>query len=470
MFPLQPLLRELPQILPVFAPILLSQYAGIANGLVDTAMTARLGTLELGSVAVGVAVWVPVNLFSMGVLYGMLMLISRRYGAGDDKGVRETAHQGIWIGLALGGLSALAVRLLSYRLGWFGVASELVAPAGEYMRMVAVGLPFLSMAIAMRFFCEGQKVLVPITVMSILMVGINALLNYGLMFGKLGLPNLGLRGCGMATTASCICFLAMLAIFIRFAPNSAGRTFFQRLYMPNRLLICEILKIGVPIGLAVTSEYLVFTVITLLIATLGAVPAAAHQVCFSVMMLLFATPRALSVAASIRVGTLLGKGDSAALREAIVGIMLLGAFMGLAFTAVMALGAEPLLRLFTTDSAVLPLAIKVLLVAAFFQLADSLQICLNGTLRGAGDTVVPFYLTTLAYWLLCLPLGYLLAGLPLLGGLGLSPEVFGIRGWWMALTVSISLVSVLLAFRVRRIFWARRVSMQAGSLETKTEA
>ena len=265
------------------------------------------------------------------------------------------------------------------------------------------------------------------------MVGINALLNYGLMFGNLGFPALGLRGCGMATAVSSVCFLLMTALYIRFAPGSPGRNFFRRFHAPQWAVIRGILAIGAPIGLGITSEYLVFTVITLFIATTGAVPAAAHQICFSATMLLFATPSAFSVAASIRVGNLRGRGDNEALHVAVLSIVAFSFLIGVTFTGVMTAYAEPLLRLFTTDAAVLPLAVSVLYVAAFFQLSDSVQVCLNGTLRGAGDTAVPFCLTTAAYWLFCLPLGWVLSGGPLPAGLGVSPQVFGIRGWWIAL-------------------------------------
>lgn len=149
--------EELAGTLPLFGPLLISQYAGIANGVVDTAMAARLGVVELASAAVGTAIWMPLQLFTLGVLYGMLMLISQRFGAGDAKGIRDIAHQGLWLGLVLGLCAALAVWGLSHRIAWFGAADDLVVPAGEYMRMVLGGMPFVGMAFALRFFAKGRK-------------------------------------------------------------------------------------------------------------------------------------------------------------------------------------------------------------------------------------------------------------------------------------------------------------------------
>lgn len=461
--PFTSLRRELPGILPLFGPMLISQYAGILNGVIDTAMAARLGTTSLGSVSVGVAIWVPLHLFTLGVLYGTLIMISQRKGAGDSAGMKLITHQGVWLGLLLGFAELIIVYFLSYRIHWFGAAPELVDAAGEYVRMVALGFPIMGMAIALRFYCEGQGVVAPITVISVLMVCINTVLNYGLIFGNLGMPQLGIQGCGLATALSSCAFFIMTIGFIRFSRRSPGRDLFQGFGGIHFKTIREIVGVGAPIGLGVTSEYLVFTVIVLFIATVGVVEVAAHQVCFSSMMLLFATPSALAVAASIRIGILKGENDPAALRQSIKGIMVLGAFIGGAFTIVMIVCAEPLIRLFTPDPAVLPLAVSVLYIAALFQLSDAVQVCLNGILRGAGDTAIPFCITTATYWLLCIPLGYILSGMPLPFGLGVPQEMFGIRGWWVALTVSLTLVAVFLTFRVHKFFWSDALPAEADA-------
>jgi MATE family multidrug resistance protein len=136
--------------------------------------------------------------------------------------------------------------------------------------------------------------------------------------------------------------------------------------------------------------------------------------------------------------------------------MTLSVLIGAAFTALMLVASLPLARLFSTDMAVVVLAASALRFGAFFQLADSIQVCLNGILRGVGDTKIPFMLTASVYWLVCIPVGYVLSGMPLPWGLGLSVDVLGIRGWWLALTITLFIVSLLLAHRVRNTFWALR--------------
>ena len=133
--------------------------------------------------------------------------------------------------------------------------------------------------------------------------------------------------------------------------------------------------------------------------------------------------------------------------------MALSVIIGLVFTVLMLAGASSLAYMFSKDTAVALLAASALRFGAFFQLADSMQVCLNGVLRGVGDTTAPFVITAIVYWLFCIPVGYVLSGMPLPWGFGLSPDLLGIRGWWLSLTISLFIVSFLLARRVRHTFW-----------------
>jgi MATE family multidrug resistance protein len=223
--------------------------------------------------------------------------------------------------------------------------------------------------------------------------------------------------------------------------------------LPKIAVVRRILTTGFPIGLNFTSEFLIFSVITMFISAHGAVAAAAHQVTFSSMMFFFALPSALSVALSIRVGTLYGSGNMTGTQQAVLGGASIATILGLILTILMFSLAEYIAITFTQDIDVVILAATLIRIAAFFQVADAMQVCLSGTLRGAGDTTIPFLLTASVYWLFCMPFGYTLSGNPLPFGFGISPEIFGVRGWWLSLTLGLSLVTGVLIFRVHKVFW-----------------
>lgn len=450
---LKALRNEAPPIFPLFGPILISQYAQIANGIIDSVMIARLNTTGLGGVALGVALWLPVYMFALGVLFSVLILISQYNGEEDEKNILKTGHQGMWMGLILGLFSSAFVFVLLRHISWFGAADELISPAHEYISMIIWGLPAGCLAVSLRFYCEGQNIVFPVTVMAIIMVCINTFLNYCFIFGNFGMSAMGVAGCGLATAISMAFFLLMIVGYIRFSKKLAPKRFFNLFYLPNLDSLKKLFKIGLPIGFGVTSEFLIFSVITLFISANGVAAVAAHQISFNSMLLFFATPTALCIAASIRIGYLKGINDSVKLRQSITSIMTLSAFIGIFFTIIMVLYASDIARIFSPDPTVIIIATSIIKIAAFFQLADSLQVCLNGILRGIGDTIVPFGITAIIYWLFCLPLGYILAGMPLPLGLGVSPDFLGIRGWWVALTISLAIVALVLALRVRKTFW-----------------
>ncbi len=461
---LSALRKETPIILPLFLPILVSQYAGIANGVIDTAMAGMLGTIELASIAVGAAIWVPFLAFSLGTMYGLLILVSQAFGAGDKRGANASAQQGIYLGLALGLLTTLVLYLIASNISLFGVEAEIAEPASRYIKAVIWSFPIACVVFAVRFYCEGQNAVVPVTTIAVICVGFKVFFNYMFMFGNFGMPAMGVAGCGIATICEYSAFLLMLMGYVSLAPRFSGERLLAGLRLPHLPSILDIVKKGMPIGLCFTSEFLIFSVMVLFISQEGAVAAAAHQVAFNCMIVFFSMAAAFSSAACIRVGNLFGGGDKEKLRHAVAGIVSLSALIGCLLMAAMILKAQALASFFTSDPLVIPLAVSILYVAAFFQIADSMQVCLNGVLRGVGDVSVPFLYTTMAYWGVGIPLGYMLAGMPLPFGL-MIPVSFGVVGWWLALTVALFIATAALSWRTRVMLWSK-----TGPVETLVAA
>lgn len=172
---LSALRKESPIILPLFVPIMISQYAGIANGVIDTAMAGALGTNEFASIAVGAAIWVPFVAFSLGTMYGLLIAVSQAFGAADQNGVNVSTQQGIFLGICLGVVGVLLLYLVADNIRLFGVESSISGAASDYIKAVIWSMPIACMLFAVRFYCEGQKVVMPVTVLAVIAVAIKAL-------------------------------------------------------------------------------------------------------------------------------------------------------------------------------------------------------------------------------------------------------------------------------------------------------
>lgn len=446
--------QETPIILPLFLPIMISQYAGIANGVIDTAMAGALGTTALASIALGAATWIPFLAFSLGAMYSLLIAVSQAYGGNDHDGVNKISQQGGYLGFGLGALAAFILYIISSNIEMFGVGAQVATLAAEYLKMVIWTMPIACVVFALRCYCEGQKAAMPVTVIAVLSVGVKALFNYLFMFGHMGMPAMGVSGCGLATICEYVFFLVMLIGYICFAPRFSEKRLFSKFYLPEMSSIWGLIQKGTPIGLCFTSEYLVFSVMVVFISQQGEVAAAAHQVAFNCMILFFSMAAAFSSAACIRVGNLFGSGDREQLRSAVSGIVALSAVIGFILMVGMIAKAETLASLFIDDLAVIPLAASILYVAALFQVADSMQVCLNGILRGVGDVTIPFLFTTVSYWVIGIPLGYVISGMPLPFGL-IAPVEYGVVGWWIALTVSLFIATTLLGLRTQKMLWGK---------------
>jgi MATE family multidrug resistance protein len=443
-------------------PIVVSQYAYLASGLADTVMSGRLGTVYQAGVAVGAAVWMPVQMFITGVLYGVMIVLSQYFGGGRPQELVATARQGLWLSLILGCAGAGSLYLAAPHLTFLGVTPDVAEKGGTYLRHLVWGLPFSSLAVGMRFYCDAQKNVVPATIVSIIAVVINIVLNYGLMFGKLGLPSMDVAGCGLATGISMALSAGMLGAYVSLSPRYHGKRLLAVITRPSAASLGALTFTGLPIGVALVSEFLLMSVIAICISSRGAVAIASHQIAFNFMMILFALPTSVSMATSIMVGNEHGGGRREGEQGVVLTSIAAGTALGLVLTVLMWAGAGPVAAMYSHDRAVIDLATGLLLAAALFQLMDAVQICLNGALRGIEDTVAPFLISSGIYWLIALPLGYALAGMPLPFGLREIVPDYGVIGWWFALVFGITLVALALARRVTRRFFAIRTPVPTG--------
>jgi MATE family multidrug resistance protein len=230
-------------------------------------------------------------------------------------------------------------------------------------------------------------------------------------------------------------FLAYLARSKRFAPLAL----FARFEPPRWSQIAPLLRTGLPIGVTVLMEGGLFIATALLIARLGAVPAAAHQIAINLSAICFMVPMGLAEATTVRVGHALGRRDGAGVLRAVRAGYTIVLATQLCSALVLTLFHNPIASIYTNDLAVASLAGSLLVLAAVFQFPDGIQIMSAGALRGLKDTRVPMLLAAISYWGIGMPLG---------AGLGLALG-YGPRGMWVGLTVGLTAAATMMALRLR---------------------
>lgn len=436
---------EIKQLLRLAAPLLAAQLLSTATGVVDTIMAGHYHANDLASVAVGNSLWLPLYLLVSGLLIATTSMVARFYGAGDKEAIVTTTQQSIWVALSAALLAGLLLANIGPVLEWLELEPELIRITDGYLYAIAFGFPAAAIFNGLRGFTEGMGRTKPYMISSLLAFLANIPLNYALIYGVWGLPEMGGVGCGWATAMSMWIQVLVLGWFTSRSQDYAGVNLYTGFQRPNLKEMRKVFSLGFPIAIAVFAEVSIFSAIALLLAPLGAVIVAGHQVALSVSHMIFMLPLSLSQAITIRVGFFLGRGEQH-LANAVARTGIIGAGLLSMMTMTMILNfREDIVAWFTSDVEVQLLAASVFVFMAIYQFPDHVQIAANAALRAYHDTRVPLLLILLAYWVVALPLGYLLARTELLG------EPIAAKGFWIGLLVGLTITCVLLTLRLYRI-------------------
>lgn len=418
-------------------PVVLSQISSTAMGVVDSAMVGRLGATELGAVGfAGVWCWTLFSLFH-GTTHSVQTFVSQEHGAGREARCGSWAWQMVWGVMPLAIAAALLFAALAPgALALLGPSVELQEEAVAYLRprwFGSVGMVFAFIWIS--FFRGIGDTRTPM-IGAILANLLNVVLDYGLIFGKFGLPEWGVTGAGVATAVGEWSYgLFVFTAAIRWP--RVRRSFGTAPEGPDRARARRLMRTGIPIGGRWVTDMLAFAAFTTLVARMGDAAMAASQAFVALLSMSFMQASGISTAASTLVGRYVGARDLPAAVRSFWSSQAFAAVLAIVVAAVFLAAPATMMQLFTDDPEVIALGVPLVRLGAFFQLMDAGAIVASGALQGAGDTRWPFVVQLLMSWLLQVPLAYAM-GVAAGGGL---------RGAWIGCTIYITLLSVLLIWR-----------------------
>jgi MATE family multidrug resistance protein len=442
--------REALALLALGGPLIGAELAHISMAFVDTVMAGRLGPQDLAAVAVGCSLWIPVFIFGMGLLMSVSPTVAHLFGAGRHAEIGGHVRQGLWLSQAVALVTFVVVRNCALVLGWSGIDAAIVPTATGFLKALSWGIPASCALIVLRGYSEAVGKTRPLLVISLVGLATNIVGNTIFMHGRLGMPRLGAVGTGVAS--ACVMWTMLVSLVVWLLCDRYYRRFpvFERFACPDRPQLWRLVKLGCPIGVCMFMETSMFATVSLLMGRLGADVVAGHQVALNVASVTFMVPLGLSIAATVRVGHAMGRGDARdARRSGLVAAGLAGGFMSVT-ALIMATCPEWIAGVYTNDANVRLVASRLLMMAAVFQIFDGLQVAAAGALRGLKDTTVPMIITFVAYWGLGLPLGLWL-GIYLDGG----PQAL-----WIGLILGLVVAAVLL--NTRFVLLTRRLMEYDG--------
>ena len=433
--------REIRFLASLTIPILTTQLAQVGMGTIDTIMSGYVSTEDLAAVAIGTSLWMPVWLFASGVLVSLSPLTSALNSGNRQQDLAKLFSSALWCGIILGILSAALLWAGSFLLDYYIDDERTAYVATNYTRAIASGMPMAGVFIACRFFAEalGQ----PGKVTRIMLVGLalNVPANGLFIYGWFGLPQLGGIGCGIG---SAIVFTGMaIALLHDTRKHRLPKDFplWANVFKPVASHVKDILRIGVPIGVAIFFEVSLFVVIALFLTELGPTIVAGHQVALNVSSLTFMIPLSIGMALTVRVSHWRGRGNYDLAREVSWLGVRINFVLAIFNASIMALFAVVIAGFYSPDPEVISTAAGLLLFAAIFQLSDAVQVAAAGALRAYHDTFVVMVITFFAYWFVGLGSGYWLAYK--------APTPYGAAGFWTGLIFGLTTAAILLTWRLK---------------------
>ena len=439
------MLAELRPLWRIAWPLLIAQTAQIGTGVIDTLMAGNYSDADLAAIAVGFNIWLPLYLIILGTLFACSAIVAQDFGAGRIERVRSFLPQGLWVAVALSAVMTPLCLNSDVAIALLGLPGETAAKTSAYVSRVGLGFPALGIFMALRYHTQGLGITAPFAFASVVGFIANVPLNYMLIFGAWGAPELGAEGCGLATAASMWISTLIILLYVVTARSLQP-------YLPKRWLqgpdwgrISEILVVGFPVGLTFFLETGVFSVITLLIATLGDAAVAAHQIAINVWDVFYIPMISVGSAMATRMGHAIGAQNAHGVRMALWVGAALSTLIGLLAMSLLLLFPDAIIGAYTQSEDIRELALRLLRLAALFIMIDVVQIVGSFVLRAYKETRFPFIVVTLSYWGLALPLGYLLA----IHWGSSSPE--GTVDFWYTTILGIAVAAALITWRVRRI-------------------
>ena len=425
--------------LTLAVPVIFSQIGQVSVNLVDNMMVGHVGTTELAAASFATNVFLVGMLFGLGITLGLTPLVGQSFDSQNPGGIGCWLKNGVLVHFISAVLLCMLMSLVVFFMHRMGQREEVVKAAIPYYLIHVVSLVPLLIFFSIKQFFEGignTKIAMMITIIANL---VNIVLNYILIYGKLGFPAFGLNGSGVASLISRLIMPLIFLLIILKKPlykiyfDSAKRARFEI------EKIKRMISIGLSIGMQMVIEILAFSVGAIMLGWISKEALAGHQIAIGMASMTYMISFGMASGTTIRVSHAFGNHDRNELKHTILASLhLVIAFMSLMGILFVVLRNQ-LPLLFTSDPEVIKVAAGLLIVGAFFQIFDGVQVVLLGALRGMADVRIPMFMAFFSYIVVSLPISYLLA----------FTFNFGYSGVWIGFVFGLSTAAILFGFRLK---------------------
>lgn len=424
-------------------PLVGGHLAQIAIGVTDTVMLGWYGVDALAAVTLAASYFFVLFLMGAGFAFAVMPMVATFDAEEDEVSIRRVTRMGLWLSIAYS-VAIMPIMIWSESLFLFlGQEPTVAADAQQYLRIAGFGMfPWLVAMVIKSYLAALERTQVVFWI-AVLATVCNGLINYALIFGNWGAPEIGIQGAAIASVFTQL--IGMLGVVVYAILVLPQHQLFVRFWRADWEMLMRVFRLGVPIGFTGLSETGLFTATAVMMGWLGTVPLAAHGIALQCAGITFMLHLGISNVATIRAGNAFGRGDREHLAKGAYVVFAMSLVAALLTIVGFLLWPEPLVLAFMQPSEpardqILIIGVGLLAMAALFQLVDGAQVIALGLLRGVQDTKVPMYMAAFSYWGIGMPCSYIF-------GFVLGYEGIGV---WMGLVVGLASAAILLSVR----FWS----------------
>jgi multidrug resistance protein, MATE family len=423
-------------------PIIGGHLAQMLLHVTDTVIIGWYGVAELAALVLATSVFFFLYILGSGAGTALMGMLATSLGRGDEVQVRRDTRMGLWISAAYGIVVVPVLYWSGPLLVALGQEPEIAGLAQEYLRIAGFGMAPALITMSLRSYfaaLERASVVLWVTLGAVV---VNAALNWALVFGNWGAPELGVRGSAIATLVVQVASAVALIGYAWWLPATRQFRLFGRFWRLDGPTMWQVLRLGVPAGLTALAESGMFIAAAIMMGWLGRIELAAHGIALQVGALAFMVYMGLSNAATVKLGRAYGERDADAMWGNIRASIWLTLSVCAVLISTMLLAPQAIIGVFLDEdqkdvAAILDFGTRLLAIAALFQLFDALQVLALGFLRSVLDARVPMWLAAISYWLIGLPASYLIAFPGGMGGIGI----------WIGLVIGLAAAAMLLMWR-----------------------
>lgn len=424
-------------------PVIIGQLSSFLMNIMDNIFVGHLGHNALSAVSFANSCFYLIAVAGFGINNAVPSLISEARGAKNDEAIRQNLRAGIESGFLTGVFIGIALYLLALAMPYMKQPPEDVLMGQPFLIIMAISAPFMVTYGSIKGFFDGMEKTEVGMLISIFGLALNAFLNYTLIFGKLGFPEMGFIGSAYATLISRIVLLLLFGIALFIHPTS--KPYIKTQYIDRQYLINN-LKLGIPMGLQIFFEVAAFSGAGIMIGWLGGENAtigrAAHQIALNMASATYIIMIGIGVAGSVRVGEAFGRKDYKDIRKAGNAALQIAVALILINCVILLVLREEFCKIYgISDPKVVAVTTRLIIIAAVFQIFDGIQCVSAGLLRGIQDVKIPTIITFLAYWVVWIPVAYILA----------FPLKLGVDGIWYGDVVALAFAAILLTWRYFKV-------------------